>query len=178
MPTLTTAVSVTFTLSSASGGPPYNIPTCSGYYTTQVTGSNPVQNPFTGFGALNIGTPQPSGASFSVSVTDSSYGTNWASSIGNWALVFIPRPGTTQQSPFGPNAGSSLITGSGGTLGSEPGSQTFTLPIPNGVAIQALGNTGSTNGWDWMLMVQMNVPTTPSATTICFSSDPEMDVSS
>jgi hypothetical protein len=178
MPNVTTSVSVTFTLSSATtSGPPYNIPTCSGSYTTQLPGNDPVQNPFTGFGKLNIGTPQPSGASFSVSITDLSYGTNWASSIGNWALVFIPRPGTTQLSPFGPNAASALITGNGGSLGSQPGSQTFTLPIPTSAAIQTLGNNVTSAGWDWMLMVQMNVASTP-ASTRCFSSDPEMDVTS
>jgi hypothetical protein len=181
MSTVTTAVSVTFSLNSLTdAAPPYEVTGCSGAVTTQASGTPPpppVLTNFTGFGAESIGTPQPSGATFSLSVTDLSYNaTTRATSIGNWALMFIPCQGTTQLSPFGNNASSAMITGSGGTVSG----QTFSLPIPNSVKIQQLGNNITTAGWDWVLMVQMIIPTTnPTGTVVhCFASDPEWDVSS
>lgn len=172
MGTVTTAVSVTFSLNSLTDpGPPYEISGCTGTITNQP----PPPTPFTGFGKMGIGTPQSNGATFSVSVTDLSYNaTSRATSIGNWALTFIPCQGTTQPSPFGNNANSALIAGSGGTVNG----QTFTLPIPSSVKIQQLGNNVTAAGWDWGLMVQIIIPTTnPTGTVVhCYASDPEMDV--
>src|SRR5439155_18658112 len=162
--------SVTFTLtSSPTLSAPYEISQCSG----SVTASG-VSTAFTGWNALSIGTPQSSGASFALTIVDSGYNASSnATSIGQWAVSFIPRGSNTQQAPFGNNASSALVTGNGGTM-SPAG--TFALPIPSGVKIQQLGNNVISAGWDWVVMVQINVPNSGTPLIQCFSSDPEMDV--
>ncbi len=103
-------------------------------------------------------------------MTDAAYSGSNATSIGNWAVTFIPRgSGTTDASPFGNNI--TTLTGTGGTNNNG----TFTLNLGN----NTIKNEGS---WDWALMVQIIIPATtgpsPSPSmTLCFSSDPEMDVS-
>ena len=153
----TTAVSVKFTLYSSTVSPPYEVAGCEGLITYD-TGSQP----FTGWNAEDIGTPQPSGATFTLTVADSSYSTGSnETGVANWALTFIPRAPTTAQSPFGNNQ--NTITGSGAANNSG----VFTLDLGN-VKIKNPGD------WDWALVIQM---TMADGTTIkCFSSDPEMEV--
>jgi hypothetical protein len=82
--------------------------------------------------------------------------------VANWALTFIPRGATSQQSPFGNNQ--NTISGNGATRSDG----LFTLNTGN-VKIK---NTGD---WDWALMVQMVLP---NGSVECFCSDPEMEVGS
>ena len=154
----TTAVSVTLTLNSATQlTAPYEITGISGTV-VQVGGASY----FNSWAAETIGTPQSSGADFNLSVTDAGYNSSSnATSIGNWAVTFIPRSPTTAASPFGNN--NNTITGNGGTNNNG----TFTLNVGS----NKIKNAGS---WDWALMVQMIIP---NSGTHCFASDPEMDVS-
>jgi hypothetical protein len=162
MPTnQTIAVSVTFTLYSSTPNPPYDVAGCQG---TISYNNNAPAGTFNGWNAVNMGTPQPSGAAFTLMVADSSYSSSSnVTGVANWALTFIPRAGTSQQSPFGNNQ--NTITGSGATNN-------------NGVFTLNLGNAKIKNAgdWDWSLMIQM---TMPGGTVVkCFSSDPEMEVGS
>jgi hypothetical protein len=160
MPTnFTTDVAVTFTLYSSSPNPPYNVAGCDG----KVTFADGTRTDFPGWNAMAVGTPQANGATFELYVADSSYssGSN-VTGVANWALTFIPRAGTSQQSPFGNNQ--NTISGSGATNN-------------NGVFALNLGNAKIKNAgnWDWSLMIQM---TLPGGTVKCFASDPEMEVGS
>ena len=156
---LTTAVSVKFTLYSSTISPPYEVAGCEGV----ISYDDGTSQPFNSWNAEDIGTPQPNGASFSLVVADSSYSAgNNQTGIANWALTFIPRAPTTAQSPFGNNQ--NTITGPGVTNNNGQ----FTLNIGN-VKIKNAGD------WDWGLMVQMTMA--DGATMKCFSSDPEMEVS-
>lgn len=153
----TTAVTATITLNTAVNTlPPYNVLSIAGTVFYDNNGSSA----FNTFAAENIGTPQPNGASFQLSVTDSGYSASNQTGIGNWALTFIPRSPTAPQSPFGNNV--NTITGNGGTGSGN----TWTLNTGN----NKIKNAGS---WDWSLMVQMNMP---GGAIHCFASDPEMDV--
>lgn len=154
MPT-TTAVSITCTLFSNAGNPPYEMNSISG----TISYDNVTTADFSGWDAESIGTPQSSGAPLTLSIVDNSYSATNQTSIGNWALTFIPRPGTTQPSPFG---NQNTISGSGATN-------------TNGQFTLNLGSVKLKNGgnWDWMLMVQVVLP---GGTIECFSSDPEMEV--
>lgn len=153
----TTAVSVIITLNTITDAtPPYNVLSLAG----TVFYDNSTSSNFSTWTAENVGTPQPSGAAFQLNVTDSGYSSSNQTGIGNWALTFIPRSPTTQQSPFGNNQ--NTISGSGAT-GSNG---TWTLDIGN----NKIKNAGS---WDWTLVVQM---TLPGGAIHCFASDPEMDV--
>lgn len=154
----TTAVSVTLTLNSATQlAAPYEITGISGTV-DQVGGTSYFNN----WAAETIGTPQSSGADFNLLVTDAGYNSSSnATSIGNWAVTFIPRSPTTAASPFGNN--NNTITGNGGANNNG----TFTLNVGS----NKIKNAGS---WDWALMVQMVIP---NLGTHCFASDPEMDVS-
>src|SRR5215831_10955538 len=106
----TTALTVTFTLYSSDPNPPYDVSGCAG----TITYSDGSDAQFNGWNAVDLGTPQPNGANFTLMVADSSYasGTN-QTGVANWALTFIPRSGTSQQSPFGNNM--NTIAGSGAT---------------------------------------------------------------
>jgi hypothetical protein len=151
--TISVAVQLTFDSSVASA--PYNFASLSG----QVNFSDGTHQSFSGWTSQNVGTPQPSGAAFSLNVVDSSYTAN-QTSIGNWALTFIPRSPTTQDSPFGNNENTITGTGASGQNG------TFSLDI-GGAKIKNGGN------WDWTLMMQVDFP---NGQIHCFASDPEMDV--
>lgn len=156
----TTAVTVTFTLNSATATtPPYVITGISG----RVDYDGGVGSTyFNTWSPETVGTPQTNGAAFNLSVTDAGYNSaNNATSIGNWAVTFVPRSPTTADSPFGNNI--DTITGSGGSNSNG----TFVLNIGN----NTIKNAG---GWDWALMVQIIIP---NVGTHCFASDPEMDVS-
>lgn len=158
----TTAVSVTFTLNSATDTtPPYEISGITGRvdYDGGVSSTY-----FNTWAPETVGTPQSSGADFNLAVTDAGYNSaSNATSIGNWSVTFIPRSPTTAASPFGNNV--NTITGTGGTNANG----TFTLNTGN----NKIKNAG---GWDWALLVQIIIPGSPSVTR-CFASDPEMDVS-
>lgn len=164
----TKAVSVTFTLNSTTPTtPPYNITGCGG----TVTYDDDTTSTIDGFNAEDIGTPDSSGASFTLNVTDSGYNsTSNATSIGNWALTCIPRSPTTVSSPFAANQ--NTITGSGATNNNGTFTLSFDNPQPK---IKNAGN------FDWSLMVQVIIPVPksrqpPTTVTHCFGSDPEMDV--
>ena len=156
----TTAVTVTFTLYSSSANPPYDVAGCTD---TISYNNNAPDSSFSGWNAESIGTPQPSGAAFTLIVADSNYasGSN-ETGIGNWALTFIPRAGTSQQSPFGNSQ--NTIASSGATNNDG----VFTLNLGN-IKIKNAGN------WDWSLMIQMVLP---GGAVKCFASDPEMEVGS
>ena len=154
----TRSVAVTFTLDSSDATPPYEIGTLTGL----ITYDDSSTLPFRGWVVEDVGTPDPNGATFSLNVVDSNYA-NGATTIDNWALAFIPRPGTSQNSPFGNNV--NMITG-------------------NGFATNQLGNFGlnlnnakikNAGSWDWALMIQVQLP---DGTIKCFASDPQMDVDS
>jgi len=154
----TTGLTVTFTLYSATTNPPYEVAGCAGTITFN---NNAPSLDFSGWNAEDIGTPQPSGAAFTLMVADSSYSSgNNVTVVVNWAVTFIPRGTTTRQSPFGNNQ--NTITGSGAANNNG----VFTLNLGN-VKIQNSGD------WDWSLMIQMKLP---DGTNKCFSSDPEMEV--
>ena len=156
MPSLNTvSVAVTFTLDSSIPQPPYNVATCS-VLITYTDNSNVT---LSGWGAEGLGTPQPSGAAFSLVIKDSN--PSPLSAINNWGLTCIPRSPTTAASPFGNNA--STITGNG----SQPAGGGFPLNIGN----NKIKNAGY---WDWTLMVQ--VVCADGVTVKCFGSDPEMEV--
>lgn len=153
----TTAVNVTITLNTAaSPAAPYNVSGIAGTVFYDNNGSLS----FNTWSAENIGIPQPNGAAFQVNVVDSGYSSSNQTGIGNWAVTFIPRSPTTQQSPFGNNQNTISGSGVSGANG------TWTLNLGS-VKIK---NPGS---WDWSLMVQM---TMPGGGIHCFASDPEMDV--
>ncbi len=151
----TVSVSITCTLFSTAGNPPYEVDAISGTisYDTMPDAS------FSGWGAESIGTPQSSGAALNLIVVDNSYSATNQTGVANWALTFIPRSGTSQPSPFG---NQNTVSGSGATNN-------------NGQFTLNLGNVKIRNGgdWDWMLMVQI---TLPNGTTECFATDPEMEV--
>ena len=156
--TLTTNVTVKFTLYSSGDPAPYEVAGCEGSISYN---DNTPDLDFTGWNAEAIGTPQPNGATFTLEVADSNYasGTN-ETGVANWAVTFIPRGTTTVNSPFGNNV--STITGSGATNNNG----VFTLNFGN----QTIKNGGD---FDWSLMIQM---TLPGGAVKCFSSDPEMEV--
>ena len=154
----TTAVAITLTLDSSSGGPPYNFLNpggCAGV----ITYDDRTTSAFSGWTAEGVGTPAPGGAAFSLTVVDSSYAVN-QTGIANWALTFIPRPGTSQASPFLNNENTIVGSGASGQNG------TFSLDSGN-VQIKNAGT------WDWTLVVQI---TFGNGQLHCFASDPEMDV--
>lgn len=154
----TTAVTVNLTLNTTLvTQPPYNIASVGG----TIAYDDGTSSTFTGWNAEGVGTPQPSGASFSLNVMDAGYSVN-QTSIGNWALTFIPRGYAPQASPFGNNV--NTIAGNGGT--GTNGNFSLNLGNPN----PKIKNAGS---WDWTLMVQI---TFPNGQIHCFASDPEMDV--
>jgi hypothetical protein len=159
MPTTnyTTAVSVTFEVHSLDNPAPYEVKKVSGTVDHSQTG----QTTFTGWNALDIGTPEPNGATFTLMVADKDYSTSNATTVANWAVTFIPRGATNGQSPFGNN-----VNTIAGSSASNNGTGTFTLPI-NNVTIKSAGD------WDWALMIQMVLP---GSLIKCFSSDPEMEV--
>jgi hypothetical protein len=156
----TASLSVTFTLPSSASGPPYNVTGCAG----TITFTDGSSSPFKGWALEEMPAPQDGGAAFTVNVTDADRSDSNQTSIGNWALTFIPRAPSTGASPFG--SGKNLITGNGPT---SPGSgSTFTLNTTK----YRIKRTGT---WDWSLIIQMNLP---DGTTKCFASDPEMEVES
>jgi hypothetical protein len=157
MPIQTTAVIVTFTLSSSTANPPYEVAKCEGSIT--FTDNAPALL-FSGWKARVIGSPQPNGAAFTLNVADSDYSKVNQTGVANWAVTFIPRGSTKAPSPFDNNQ--NTITGSGATV--EKG--IFTLNLGN-AKIKVTGD------WDWSLMIQM---TLPGGAVKCFSSDPEMEV--
>lgn len=160
MPNQTTAVSVTCTLYSGTGqAPPFEMADVSGTisYNNNAPGAT-----FDGWDAEAIGTPVAAGATFTLAVQDYSYSSTNQTRVANWALTFIPRGTTSQQSPFGNNQ--NTIAGQGATNNNG----TFTLNTGN-VKIKNAGD------WDWVLMVQMVLP---NGTVLCFCSDPEMEVGS
>ena len=116
---------------------------------------------FNGWVDLNIGTPQPGGASFSLSVADTA---NGVASVGNWILVFIPRSPLTDKSPFDPNKSS--ISGGGATVSNG----VFLLGIDPSTKIKKRALKGS---WDWCLLIQLMMS---DKTMRTYVSDPEMDV--
>ena len=154
----TTAVSVKFTLYSSAASPPYEVSGCDG--TISYTNNAP-DTTFSGWNAVDIGTPQPGGATLTVTVADASYSSSSnVTGVANWALTFIPRGTTRAQSPFDNNQ--NTISGSGAVNNDG----VFTLDLAN----EKITSSGD---WDWSLMVQM---TMPDGTIKCFSSDPEMEV--
>jgi hypothetical protein len=156
----TVAVSVKFTLYSSIVNPPYEVAGCEGL----IGYDDGTSQPFNSWNPQDIGTPQPNGATFTLTVADANYSTgNNQTGVANWALTFIPRAPTTAQSPFGNNQ--NTITNSGAANNNG----VFTLDTGN-VKIRNAGD------WDWSLMIQM---TMADGTTVkCFSSDPEMEVGS
>jgi hypothetical protein len=162
----TTGVSVTFTLYSSAAQPPYEVAGCAG---TIAYNNNAPAVSFNSWNAQDIGTPQPNGADFTLMVADSSYSSfNNVTGVANWALTFIPRGATTQQSPFGNNQ--NTITGTGVLVNNNG---VFTLL--NSTSNVKIKNAGD---WDWGLMIQMVVPNGAASVVKCFSSDPEMQVDS
>lgn len=155
----TTAVAVTFTLDSTvnPNTPPYEITGCSGEISYAGGGSAQ----FTGW-QMGVGTPEANGADFAVVVKDNGYGPANQTSIGHWALTFIPRGTTTDQSPFGNHE--STITGTGAANANGTFTLKFNNPQPK------IKDKGS---WDWALIVQINLPV---GQVHCYASDPEMDV--
>jgi len=156
---LTTAVAVTFTLNTATNAtPPYEVGSILGTVSYNDKGNST----FNTWTTEKVGTPQPAGADFSISVTDQGWSSGNQTGIANWALTFIPRGATNGSSPFGNNQ--NTITGNGASGSND----TFTLNFTGGNP--KIKNPGS---WDWSLMVQM---TLPGGQIHCFSSDPEMEV--
>jgi hypothetical protein len=161
--TQTTAVAVTLTLNSSDTQrtPPYNVTQIACAVTTQTGNQPPATNTIYGWTLENIPPPQPQGAAFTLSVVDSSFSTN-ATAIVNWALTFIPRPGTTVASPFDNNK--NTIVGSGSQAG-QGGNGTFVLES------NTIKNQGT---FDWIFMVQIQI----GSNIFTFASDPEMEVGS
>jgi hypothetical protein len=151
----TTAVAVTMTLDSSATAAPFLISNCSGVI-TYADGST---GQWGGWAAEDLGTPEPNGATFTLNVVDTSYPLN-LTSVQNWALTFIPRGSTSQDSPFGNNV--NTITG----MGAANTNGNFALDL-GGAKIKNAGD------WDWALMVQMQLS---SGEIRCFASDPEMEV--
>ena len=162
----TTAVAITLTLKSldTENAPPFNVTNISCVVTTQ-TGNDPPtpQPPITGWTLENIPPPQPQGAAFTLSVVDQDYdSTSNATSVANWAMTFLPRPGTTDASPFDNNQ--NTVVGDGSQAG-QGGGGTFVL----------MSNTIKNSGtFDWIFMIQMVV----GSEVYAFASDPEMEVGS
>ena len=157
---LTTAVSVTFTLYSTDGTLPYEIKGCD----CTVSFDEGQPQTFNNWTAEAVGTPQPSGANFTIKVADAAYSSgSYETTVANWALTFIPRGDDNDtQSPFSNNE--STIVGSGALSNDPPG--VFTLDTTS----EKIKNEGD---WDYSLMIQMNLP---DGSIKCFSSDPEMEV--
>lgn len=156
MPNLTTtSVTVTFTFDSSIDGPPYDIAACS----INITYNDNSNITISGWGTEGLGTPQSSGASFSVVLADTAVSP--LSGVQSWALTCIPRLPTTAASPFGNNT--PTITGTGSQ-------------IANGGQSLNMGNNKIKNAgtWDWALMVQ--IVCADGQTVKCFGSDPEMEV--
>lgn len=160
MPKKATGVAVTFTLNSTAltDTPPYDITGCG----TTISYDDGTSVGSTGWNPVTVGTPQSGGATFTLAVTDNGHSAANPSSIGNWALTFIPRGSTGAASPFGNNV--NTLTGNGGTLASGSFTLNFSNPQPK------IKDAGS---WDWALMVQINLP---GNVIHCYSRDPQMDV--
>lgn len=153
----TTGVSVLFTLNSTHPSAPFNMTNCSG----SISYSQATASDFQGWVAEDLGTPDPNGATFTLKVQDLDYLLqNSQTGVAFWAVTFIPRTGTTWNSPFSNNQ--NTISGNGGT---NDGTGVFTL----NTSTVAIKNTGT---WDWSLMIQMTLP----SVVKCFASDPEMEV--
>jgi hypothetical protein len=159
MPSQTTALSLLCSLYSGTGqAPPFEMSDVSG----TISYNNAPDVPFEGWSEEGLATPIAGGASFTLAIQDMSYSASYVANVANWALTFIPRGATSQQSPFGNNQ--NTISGNGATRSDG----LFTLNTGN-VKIK---NTGD---WDWALMVQMVLP---NGSVECFCSDPEMEVGS
>lgn len=153
----TQAVTINLTFNSLERTtPPYDFDTVAG----QVLFTDGSTSPIDGWTAESVGTPQPSGAAFTLNLVDSAYSATNQTSVANWALTFLPRPGTSQASPFGNNLNTLTGSGSSGNGG------TFNLDIGS----NKIKNPGN---WDWTLVVQIQLS---DGTIHCFASDPEMDV--
>ena len=159
----TTGFTVTFTLYSSAAQAPYEVAGCAG----TISYNDSTATTFNSWNAQDIGTPEPNGATFTLMVADSSYSSlNNITGVANWALTFIPRGATTQQSPFGNNQ--NTIAGTG-VLVNNNGVFTL-LNAQSNIKIKNAGD------WDWELMIQMVVPIAGVSVVKCFSSDPEMEV--
>lgn len=156
----TTSVSITVTLNSTISGPPYDMSDCQ----CVIVLDDGTSSTLTGWGQVKIPVPVNNGARFSLAVRDSGFSsaTN-PSSIAGWALTFLPRPGTSQASPFGNNA----HTLTGGAVSSS--GNLFPLDLGNAKIKQS-------GGWDWVLMAQMITGPAGQQAIRCFASDPEMEV--
>ena len=161
-PIYANSVTVTFTLDTTKPvpvKPPYIISDVS----STVVYSDGTRLTYPGWGTQIVNKPKPGGADFTVIVIDQGYGSANKTDVANWAMTFLPRYPTTDDSPFGNNKNS--VAGQGTSAASKG---TFTLDFSN--AAPKLKDTGT---WDWALMVQMVLP---NGEVHCFDSDPEMDV--
>lgn len=156
----TTSVAITVTLNSTSSGPPYDMNDCQ----CVISQDDGTSSTLTGWGQVKIPVPVNNGAQFSLAVRDSGFNsaTNPSSIVG-WALTFLPRPGTSQASPFGNNV--NTLTG-GAVSGTG---NLFPLNVGNSKIKQS-------GGWDWVLMAQVNTGPAGQQAIKCFASDPEMEV--
>lgn len=159
----TSSVTITLTLNSTGAQPPYNMSGC----LCAVTLDDGSTTSVTDWTLESIPHPPPNGngADFTLKIIDDGYnGGSNPSSVAGWALTFLPRPGTSQASPFGNNQN----TLTGGSV-ANANSSVFTLNVGNAKIKQS-------GKWDWVLIVQMNTGLAGSQTIKCFASDPEMDV--
>ena len=159
----TNLVTFTVQVSSNQANPPFVASNCS----ASVNFSDGSSQNFGSWAAEDIGTPPQAGANLALDVVDTAWTSDNQTQIVGWALNFLPRPGTNQNSPISSN----LM--SGGAATSDNGTFHLILSTANGSGI--IKNSGNTTkDWDWSLMVQMQL--SDGQTIKCFVSDPEMQM--
>jgi len=159
----TSVVTFTIQVSSNQANPPFVAGNC----TATVVFADGSSQQYASWAAEDIGTPPSNGAALALNVIDTAWSASNQTQVAGWALNFLPRPGTNQNSPISSN----LM--SGGSANSSNGTFPLILSTANGNGIiKSSGN--STKDWDWSLMVQMVMA--DGQTIKCFVSDPEMQM--
>jgi hypothetical protein len=134
--------------------------------TIYFVGPNVPPRTFSGWSTEDLGTPKSGGADFVLLVEDSEFDpqTN-PTSVANWVVTFIPR-GDPTKTPGSPFSNDSSIAGSGAQMSGKD----FVLDLKDA----KIQKRGAKYSWDWTLAIQIVLA--DGSTTVCFVSDPQMDV--
>jgi len=134
--------------------------------TIYFVGPNVPPQVFSGWVTEKLGTPKSGGADFVLMVTDTSYVPNAnQTSVANWIVAFLPI-GAANNIPGSPFGSKNSIDGSGASmLGTD-----FVLDL-KGAKIQ---KRAAKYSWNWTAAIQ--IQSADGQTTICYVSDPQMDV--
>ena len=95
----TSVVTFTVQVSSNQANPPFVATNCS----ASVTFADGSSQNYGSWAASDIGTPPQSGAALALDVVDTAWTTSNRTQVVGWALNFLPRPETNQNSPISNN---------------------------------------------------------------------------